>query len=122
MRRAALAVACLFAVTALTSACGQPRRDTPYTEPVALRDPDVARGQQLFMYNCNQCHPGGAAGLGPVINDKPLPAFAIKTQIRNGVGAMPAFDESLLGDPDVEAIVKYLKSLRATRPGSRGHG
>ena len=45
MKRAAFAGACLFAVVALVSACGQPRRDTPYTEPVALRDPDVARGQ-----------------------------------------------------------------------------
>jgi mono/diheme cytochrome c family protein len=122
MTRSALAAACLFAVVALTSACGQPRRGAPYTEPVALHDPDVARGQQLFMYNCNQCHPGGAAGLAPGLNDKPLPAFAIKTQIRNGVGAMPAFDESHLADVDVDAIVKYLKSLRATRPGSRGEG
>jgi mono/diheme cytochrome c family protein len=122
MKRAAFAAACLFAVVALVSACGQPRRDTPYTEPVALRDPDVARGQQLFMFNCNQCHPGGAAGLAPGLNDKPLPAIAIKTQIRNGVGAMPAFDESRLIDADVDAIVKYLKSLRATRPPSHGQG
>jgi mono/diheme cytochrome c family protein len=122
MKRAAFAAACLFAVVALVSACGQPRRDTPYTEPVALRDPDVARGQQLFMFNCNQCHPGGAAGLAPGLNDKPLPAIAIKTQIRNGVGAMPAFDESRLIDADVDAIVKYLKSLRATHPPSHGQG
>jgi mono/diheme cytochrome c family protein len=122
MKRAAFAGACLFAVVALVSACGQPRRDTPYTEPVALRDPDVARGQQLFMFNCNQCHPGGAAGLAPGLNDKPLPAVAIKTQIRNGVGAMPAFDESRLIDADVDAIVKYLKSLRATHPPSHGQG
>jgi mono/diheme cytochrome c family protein len=122
MKRAAFAAACLFAVVALVSACGKPRRDTPYTEPVALRDPDVARGQQLFMFNCNQCHPGGAAGLAPGLNDKPLPAVAIKTQIRNGVGAMPAFDESRLIDADVDAIVKYLKSLRATRPPSHGQG
>ena len=122
MNRAAFAAACLFAVSALLSACGQPRRDTPYTQEVALRDPDVARGQQLFMYNCNQCHPGGAAGLAPGLNDKPLPAVAIKTQIRNGVGAMPAFDESRLIDADVDAIVKYLKSLRATHPSGHGHG
>ena len=122
MKRVALAAAYLFAVLALAGACGQPRRGTPYTEPVALNDPGVARGQQLFMFNCNQCHPGGAAGLAPGINDKPLPAFAIKTQIRNGVGAMPAFDESHLADTDVDAIVKYLKSLRATRPGARGQG
>ena len=120
MNRAAFALVCLFAACALMSACGQPRRDTPYTEPVALREPDLVRGQQLFMFNCNQCHPGGAAGLAPGLNDKPLPAVAIKTQIRNGVGAMPAFDESRLIDADVDAIVKYLKSLRAARPRSSG--
>jgi hypothetical protein len=35
---------------------------------------------------------------------------------------MPAFDESRLIDADVDAIVKYLKSLRATHPPSHGHG
>lgn len=114
MKRTALAAACHFAGSLLLCACGQPRRDTPYTEPVALNDPDVARGQQLFMFNCNQCHPGGSAGLAPGLNDKPLPGVAIKTQIRSGVGAMPAFDERRLSDRDVDAIVTYLKSLRAT--------
>jgi mono/diheme cytochrome c family protein len=115
MTRTRIVVACLFAVPFVAAACGQPRRDAPYTEPVAVNDPHVARGQQLFMFNCNQCHPGGSAGLAPGINDKPLPEFLIKTQIRKGMGAMPGFDEQRLSDQDVDAIVTYLKALRETR-------
>jgi len=27
-------------------------------------NPELSRGQLVFMHECNQCHPGGAAGLG----------------------------------------------------------
>jgi mono/diheme cytochrome c family protein len=94
--------------------CGTARRGGPYSMgEVATSDPLVARGQHAFMINCNQCHPGGAAGLGPGINDKPLPPFLIHTQIRAGLGAMPAFDKSKISEQDVDAIITYLKSLRA---------
>ena len=33
----------------------------------------------------------GEAGLGPEINDKPLPGFLIKFQVRHGMGTMPSF-------------------------------
>ena len=85
----------------------------------AAGQPDTraeARGERLYQRYCYQCHPGGAAGLGPALNNKPLPAIAIRTQIRNGVGAMPAFDAALLSDQDVDAITEYVEDLRATRP------
>jgi mono/diheme cytochrome c family protein len=64
------------------------------------------------MRACYQCHPGGMAGLGPAINDKPLPGWLIKTQVRQGLGAMPSFDESELSDADLEALVEYISALK----------
>ena len=64
------------------------------------------------MEHCHQCHPGGAGGLGPAINDKPLPKTLIATQVRAGLGAMPAFSAKEISDQDVDAIVAYLKHLR----------
>ena len=95
--------------------CGSSRRDAPYTAPLSNDDPDVLRGQIVFAAHCYQCHPGGAGGLGPAINDKPLPVFLIKTQVRQGLGAMPAFSEQQISDADLDTIPKYLKALRALR-------
>jgi mono/diheme cytochrome c family protein len=70
------------------------------------------KGQRLFHRWCYQCHPGGEEGLGPAINNRPLPHIAIRTQIRKGVGAMPAFGEDLLSDSDVSAILAYLDEMK----------
>lgn len=93
--------------------CGGPvRRDEPFTAPLTLTDPGVARGQIVYARHCHECHPGGAGGLGPSLNDKPLPVFGIKTQVRAGAGEMPAFDKGRISDEDLEALVRYLKGLR----------
>ena len=71
------------------------------------------------MTHCYQCHPGGAAGLGPGLNDKPLPGFAIKTQVRRGLGAMPAFSPEKISDSDLDNLVAYLVTLRRNDPDRR---
>ena len=113
--RLALA-AVTVAAAASFAGCGPERRDTPYTEPLANPTPDVAAGERVYAAHCYQCHPGGAGGLGPAINDKPLPVAAIKTQVRNGLGVMPAFDEKEISDADLENVVRYLKALRTLKP------
>ena len=102
----------LLVLCGVMTGCGPERRDTPHTE--ALEDPpgDVAAGERAFAFHCWQCHPGGAAGLGPAINDKPLPVALIKTQVRNGLGTMPAFSQKHIPDAELENIVRYLKALR----------
>ena len=102
-----------------TGGCGAPRRNTPYTRELAATDPQVARGEQVFAAHCHHCHPGGAGGLGPAINDKPLPVALIKTQIRKGLGAMPAFEQHEIPDEDVDAIAHYLKALRSLDASTR---
>ena len=88
------------------------RRGVPYTEPLQANSEQVHAGMLLFDTYCNSCHPGGASGLGPAINNKPLPGFLIRFQIRNGIGAMPAFKEEVISDEESKKIVAYLKKLR----------
>jgi len=101
-------IAFLVALTA----CAAEHRSAPAVGPFAPRNAEEARGERVFFVFCHQCHPGGAAGLGPPLNDKPLPEFAMRTQIRAGVGAMPAFSEREIPDNDADAVVAYIVALR----------
>lgn len=114
-----LALAAVVPITGalLLAACSDiARRDVPLLGPMQINDPVVAAGQQLFMRNCNQCHPRGQEGVGIGLNDKPLPDFAIRIQVRNGFGAMPAFPEDQLSDEALESIIAYLDFLRKRGP------
>lgn len=108
--RALGCTAALLALAAL-AACGPARRGVPFGPPHQLTEQEQ-QGMQLFMAQCHHCHPGGAAGLGPAINNKPLPGAAMHLQIRKGVGTMPAFPEALLSNAQVDAIVAYLNKLQ----------
>jgi mono/diheme cytochrome c family protein len=109
-----LALLSVAAALAYASAgCGASRWNTPYTRELVASDPQVALGERVFAAHCHQCHPGGAGGLGPSINDKPLPVALIKTQVRKGLGAMPAFQDDEITDEQVDAIAVYLKALRS---------
>ena len=102
----------LAVVAILSVGCGSARRSEPIKGSVAINDPRVAHGRDVWMMRCNRCHPGGEAGLGPATNDKPLPEFLIATQIRTGLGAMPAFTEQEMSDDDVAAVIAYMKTIR----------
>ena len=88
------------------------RRSEPLRGAVDISDPKVAHGQQVYMNRCDKCHPGGDAGLGPSLNNKPLPGFMVSFQARHGMGAMPAFTDEELPRPELDAVVAYLKALR----------
>lgn len=104
-----------FALVIALGACGgAEHRGPPQGPEVRPDNPEEARGERLFHRFCYQCHPGGGAGLGPALNDKPLPELAIKEQIRRGVGEMPGFPESILSEGDVDAIADYVDDLRHT--------
>lgn len=64
------------------------------------------------MKKCKQRHPLGDAGLGPAINNKPLPGFMIKSQVRLGAGAMPSFSKEEINGEELDDLVEYLKALR----------
>lgn len=102
----------LLAGALLVASCGTARRSEPVAGPMALDQADLAAGRQVFLTRCHECHPGGEAGLGPGINDKPLPGFLIRLQVRKGLGTMPAFSEDEIPDRELDHLVTYLKALR----------
>jgi mono/diheme cytochrome c family protein len=95
--------------------CGSARRSAPLIGPPALTTDRLREGEVLFQEFCHQCHPGGEAGLGPALNDKPLPTPAIKVQVRAGVGAMPSIPEAMLSSDHLDKIVDYIVAIRRQR-------
>jgi ubiquinol-cytochrome c reductase cytochrome c subunit len=74
----------------------------------------AARGQELYIRNCAACHgaagDGGIAGAGNIawpLTD--LDGVAITSATRVGPFTMPAFDEAVLDDGQVDDIVAYLE-------------
>ena len=112
--RHAAAVAGIAAVVLLGAAplgCGTARRAEPLVGPIQLSEHEQL-GRKVFSQHCYQCHPNGAGGVGPAINDKPLPQALIRTQVRAGLGAMPGFDEEHISDDELKALSAYLATLR----------
>lgn len=103
-------------VLALESGCGTPRRGEPVAGPLKIANPQVERGREVFARHCHMCHPGGEGGLGPGLNEKPLPGFAIKMQVRGGLGVMPAFSKEEITPAQLDDLVAYLKALRRKGP------
>lgn len=93
--------------------CATPRRPPAAMQQIDISDdPVLVLGREVFMSYCWQCHPGGSAGLGPGINDRPLPEFLIQLQVRNGIGAMPGFSEEIISDRELNAVAKYVQALQ----------
>lgn len=95
--------------------CGTSRRSVPIKSPLENKGEEVAMGRKIFMEYCQQCHPHGEAGLGLAINNKPLPGFMIRFQVRNGLGVMPEFKDSVISDEELGQLVVYLKALRKNK-------
>ena len=70
--------------------------------------------QALFASSCGFCHGDGgrAAGKGPQLMNTQRTDEFLRDRIKNGKeGAMPAFGQ-MLGDADVDAIIKYIRELK----------
>lgn len=101
----------LLALIVLVASCGSARRGEPIAGPIAL-SPAAARGEKIFMRSCHECHPKGEGGLAPAINDKPLPGFLIRLQVRNGFGVMPEFGPDQISEAELDDLIVYLRELR----------
>lgn len=118
MMRRCTGVGAAFAVCAViaaSSACASARRRPPLAPAPELNE-QATTGQTVFMEKCNRCHPGGEAGLGPALNDKPFPDFLKRFQVRHGLGVMPHFPKEELSDQQLDAVVEYLKALHQNKP------
>lgn len=81
----------------------------------SLKSAAAVKGQDIFMKNCNRCHPDGMGGQGPALVNKPLPGFLIRFQVRNGLGAMPSFKKQKLPKADLDNLVAYIKERERRR-------
>lgn len=108
---AALTAALLTIVIVIT-ACGSVRRGEPIAGPMNLTDASVQRGLIVFDTHCYKCHTQGEGGVGPMLNDTPLPKFLMRFQVRHGMGVMPAFSEEEISDGELEDLLNYIVALR----------
>jgi mono/diheme cytochrome c family protein len=100
-----------LAFLASMSACSA-RRSQPIRGPLAMNKAAVRNGQVYYMQHCHRCHPVGEAGLGPALNNKPLPGFMVRFQVRQGMGVMPAFKRDQISQEELGDIVAYMRALR----------
>lgn len=107
-----LALGSLLVATTLCRPWGgeSTQREQAPAGPVA-QDPVRARGEQVFLSNCNGCHPGGGAGIGPALNNRPIPESLVRSQVRNGRGIMPAFPRDRITDEQLDELVAYVAAL-----------
>jgi len=92
--------------------CYPIRRAEPIVGPMKLTDASLLKGRLLYDRHCYKCHTEGEGGMGPIINDKPLPQFLMRLQVRVGLGTMPGFSKEEISDSELDEIVKYLVALR----------
>lgn len=87
----------------------------------ALAQPpgNTERGKRLFEKDgCYECHGymGQGGRDGPRIATTPPSLQALTRYVRRPLGAMPAFTEKVLPDPELRDIYAYLKSIPAAKP------
>ena len=102
----------LASLLLLAAACSSARRGEPIEGAFHPSRDSVQRGQLVFLNACHKCHPGGEAGLGPALNDKPLPVFLMKFQVRKGLGAMPSFSEKQISDEELDDLMDFVVAYR----------
>lgn len=119
----------VYALAALTTVPSPAQRwPAIAVEPSLPEDAPARQGQAAFVANCLPCHRLGGAGEGTVGPDllKPMPAttyfteIGLRALIRNPAAVrhwpaqqMPAFNDTMLPDPAVDAIIAYLRYLAA---------
>lgn len=107
---AAASLAGTFGVAAYMQSVGTTQRQNSR----APLDPKlVASGRKLFLMNCAHCHADDATGdEGPDLHGLHKTDERLRLLIKNGIkGEMPRFNEKL-ADPELDALVAFLNSLR----------
>ncbi len=78
---------------------------------------DPLRGAELYQKHCAMCHGNNGKPVLPVAPDFSRqerllqPDLALLASIRNGRGAMPAF-QGMLRDRDILDVIAHLRTLR----------
>jgi mono/diheme cytochrome c family protein len=93
-----------------------PAAPAPSTSTGPLPVGDAAAGQAVFASQCNACHPGANAGIGPALYGPQVAArypddASQAAVIRQGKGGMPAFAPTQVSDADLANLLAYLHGL-----------
>lgn len=72
--------------------------------------------EQIYAQTCGYCH---GVNVGPVIRGRHLPAAVIKSFVRMGPNAMPAFRETEITNEELDALATWLEQSEAD-PKERG--
>lgn len=108
----------VVASLAFAYACskGEGESTTPVSFEGPIASTDVAKGAEVYATYCEGCHPGGAAGDGPVITGLNWSPAAMRNQIRLGSDDMPSFGTEKISDSELEALLAFTVTLDATSP------
>jgi ubiquinol-cytochrome c reductase cytochrome c subunit len=78
---------------------------------------DLSRGRELYVANCLACHGAGAQGasvgggaVAPALDE--ATATQVAEAVRIGPGLMPPFGEEQIDEQDLDALVRYVRTLR----------
>jgi mono/diheme cytochrome c family protein len=110
LRSLTLLASALLLLSNAAVGCVAERQSPPLAAAATALNGEQLIGQRVYMRACNGCHPQGAGGLGPALNDKPVPAAAIKLQVRQGIGAMPSFSEQEISSQELAALVAFMSA------------
>lgn len=64
-------------------------------------------GEHVFAAVCSHCHD---LGNGPKIKGRNLPQEYVKTRVRNGFRAMPAFRSANIDDKSLQLVIEYINN------------
>jgi mono/diheme cytochrome c family protein len=120
----AIHLALWLILAALLSACAErlaPAPEPPTVTPpveaaISLADPDLARGQQVFLdKQCAACHgPAGEGGIGGPLAGTTLTFDRFVEVLRNALPPKPSFSEVELTTQDSYNVYGWLQSLEKT--------
>ncbi len=100
---AALALGGIAIVHATIGNAGSVQAQATYE--IEPREPEY-----LYDRTCGYCHGHNVA---PIIRGRNLPPVLIRTMVRTGIGAMPAFKPTEITDVELEALAQWISESEA---------
>jgi cytochrome c5 len=99
--------------SALWIAEGRPDQVPALPESQEASSSPALDDQALYnQFSCAACHgPSGEGASGPAIDEGAWPAELLAEIIRDGQGTMPGYDQSVLSDDELSAIVRYTQAI-----------
>lgn len=103
-------------LAALLGACSGTGPTAPASEPATTpEETPPPEGKALYSQKCAACHGANGEGTaaGPAIVGHSI--AAIKSQMRNPMGTMPAFPPGQISDHEMDEIAEFIASLSESK-------